>query len=280
MKTTHLNLFVPEWQGYGVDQSPGIGARVLKQQLFADTEFFEPTIDQNEQLVVENSIVGYSAVLANLMSIRRALDDTEPESTFVLGGTCAIEVLPVTYLNKLYNGDLAVIWFDAHADLNTPDSSPSGHFHGMPLRTIVGEGEPQICQLAYSRLDASQVFLLGARDLDPAEEQFVSQSSVEKLDVDVTAEQLCKSIKQRGFSNAYVHFDLDVLNPAEFSEMIFQVAEGMSLDHSLHLVESIGRELNVVGSSLLEFVSSGSIQHTGYLNQLSAALRTSFAQAR
>ena len=59
----------------------------------------------------------------------------------MIGGTCGAEIAPVAYLNNHYESDLAILWFDAHGDLNTPKTSLSGHFHGMVLRTLLGEGQ-------------------------------------------------------------------------------------------------------------------------------------------
>ena len=60
-----------------------------------------------------------------------------PDIVVTVGGTCGVEAAPVAYLNERYDGNLAVVWFDGHGDLNSPATSPSGHFHGMVLRTLL-----------------------------------------------------------------------------------------------------------------------------------------------
>ena len=67
---------------------------------------------------------------------------------------------------------------DAHADLNTPASSPSHHFHGMPLRVLVSGGNAKIIELLDSVLSSSQVFLVGARDFDPPEQNYIQQKNI------------------------------------------------------------------------------------------------------
>jgi arginase len=59
---------------------------------------------------------------------------------------------PISYLNKLYGGDLAVVWFDAHGDLNSPATSVSQNFHGMPLRCLLGDGEETLKSACFSLL--------------------------------------------------------------------------------------------------------------------------------
>ncbi|NUS03623.1 MAG: arginase family protein, partial [Nonomuraea sp.] len=56
------------------------------------------------------------------------------------GGDCGVELEPVAAARRRFGERLVVVWFDAHGDLNTPDSSPSGAFHGMVLRALTGEG--------------------------------------------------------------------------------------------------------------------------------------------
>lgn len=269
----HLNLFVPEWQGYGVDNSPGEGARALRESLFPQVEFLEIPIQDHEELESMHGIIGYSSVLQTMRRLHDAVSSNHPSSLFTLGGTCGIEVVPVTWLNKYCSGDLAVVWLDAHGDLNTPESSPSGHFHGMPVRTILGEGHSDLCELAFSVLEPRQVFQVGVRDLDPPEAEFVESAGIKLYPVDLNVDNLLDDISSRGFRNVYIHFDLDVLEPAEFTDMIFHVRAGMSLPKALQVVTELRERLTVVGSSLLEFVSRGG-QHLKFLQDLSQKLAT------
>ena len=135
----------------------------------------------------------------------------------MIGGTCGVEVAPVSYLNENYQGDLAVVWLDAHGDLNTPSTSPSGHFHGMALRTLLGEGPKGYIEGLSRFLNTDQVFLAGSRNLNPAEMTYIS-----KVGISITTprefgdpSELVQKIKYRGFKHLYLHLDLDVLNVAD-----------------------------------------------------------------
>lgn len=249
----HLNLFLPEWQGYGVDNSPQKGAVALRESLFSQIVFQEIEIASDEVLQRQNEIVGYDSVLKTMREIRHAIQQAQATSIFTLGGTCGVEVVPVTWLNEIYQGDLGVVWLDAHGDLNTPESSPSGHFHGMPVRTILGEGDASLCDLAFSVLKPEQIFQVGVRDLDEAESVFIESSGIRVYDVEVDPAVLLKDISS-SYSNVYIHFDLDVLDPEEFAEMIFHVSSGMSWSKALAVVKELTQQLNLVGGSLLEFV--------------------------
>jgi arginase family enzyme len=90
-----------------------------------------------------------------------------PQRPLVLGGCCCAHVGAVRELARRH-GSLGVVWIDAHGDLNTPESSPSGNTWGMPLRMLVDAGD----------VDAADVVLLGARNLDPPEEAFIAEAGI------------------------------------------------------------------------------------------------------
>ncbi len=90
-----------------------------------------------------------------------------PDRPLVLGGCCCAHLGAI---ERLASGDetLAVVWIDAHGDLNTPASSPSGDAWGMPLRTLVDDGS----------IEAANVALVGARNLDPPEVEFIARAGI------------------------------------------------------------------------------------------------------
>lgn len=73
---------------------------------------------------------------------RAALSRAKGRLVVTVGGDCGVELEPVAAAVRRHGDRLAVVWFDAHGDLNTPRSSPSGAFHGMVLRTLLGDGPP------------------------------------------------------------------------------------------------------------------------------------------
>jgi arginase len=121
----------------------------------------------------------------------------------------------VAALDSIDREGLAVVWCDAHPDLHTPDTSPSGAFSGMALRAVLGEGEPK---LALSPgVPRHRIVTVGARVIDDAEEEplaNLAQLSVDDLD-DVDA--LAEAVVATGASRVWVHIDVDVLDPAELA---------------------------------------------------------------
>jgi arginase family enzyme len=123
-----------------------------------------------------------------------ALAASLPERPLVLGGCCCAHIGAIRGLAQRVER-LGVVWFDAHGDLNTRESSPSGNEWGMPLRMAIGEGS----------VSAVDVALVGARSLDPPELAFMES---EGIDDDVGR-------VLNGAFAVYVALDVDVLRPGE-----------------------------------------------------------------
>jgi arginase len=121
-----------------------------------------------------------------------------------------------------------LIWFDAHGDFNTWETSPSGFLGGMPLAMIVGRGEQRLVEGAgQTPLRELQVILTDARDLDPEEKRAVEESGVLHLpEVTMLLERPLPP------GPIYVHFDVDVINAAEAPAMNYP-AEGGPTVHEL-----------------------------------------------
>jgi arginase len=121
-------------------------------------------------------------------AIARAL----PARPLVLGGCCCAHVGAIRGLSRRHDR-LAVVWLDAHGDLNTPETSPSGNAWGMPLRMAIDEGSVR----------AGDVALVGARDLDPPEAAYVAEQGID--------DDVVRALE--GTDAAYLALDVDVLAP-------------------------------------------------------------------
>jgi arginase len=125
---------------------------------------------------------------------------------------------------KKQNETLGLIWFDAHADMNTPDSTPSGNIHGMPLATLLGYGTPELTNVAgfAPKLDPSLCAHVGARDIDPGERdlirklgmRFFTMREIDERGMKVVMDEAIK-IASGGSAGYAVTFDVDVLDPGD-----------------------------------------------------------------
>ena len=146
---------------------------------------------------------------------------TSGEVPIFLGGDHSIAMGTVAAATEA--GPTGVIWVDAHGDFNTPESSPSGNIHGMPLAALTGRGVPELVNIGRPgpTLEATDVVLIGIRDLDPLERDLLkaSQAGVYTMrEIDerglgrVAAEALGRLSH---CSRVHVSLDMDSLDPRE-----------------------------------------------------------------
>ena len=142
--------------------------------------------------------------------------------------------------------DPTLIWFDAHGDFNTWETSPSGFLGGMPLAMIVGRGELTMGDGAGQvSLQESKVILTDARDLDPEEKIAVKESAVQHLS-DVT--MLLDNPLPAGA--IYVHFDVDVINPVDAPAVSYLAEGGPSVSALERVFDYLAESGQVVAISV------------------------------
>jgi arginase len=158
-----------------------------------------------------------------------ALAAALPDRPVVLGGCCCAHTGAVEGLAARHER-LAVVWLDAHGDLNTPQSSPSGNPWGMPLRALLDGGT----------VEPGDTALVGARSLDPPEEDFIAESGI-RLGADAVGEAI------EGAETVYVAFDCDVLEPDQGLTMHMPEPGGLTLAEAAELLERVRDTAPVAG---------------------------------
>ncbi len=140
----------------------------------------------------EAAVVEEDTLHAQTLSVASDL----PQRPLILGGCCCSHIGAVKGLALRYDR-LGVIWIDAHGDLNTPETSPSGNAWGMPLRMLIDDGA----------IDPGDVALVGARNLDPPEVEFIAAAGIQD-DAEAVVDRV---------DCVYVALDCDVFDPGELS---------------------------------------------------------------
>jgi arginase family enzyme len=151
-----------------------------------------------------------------------------PERPLVLGGCCCAHIGAVEAL-AARNGRISLVWFDAHGDLNTPETSPSGNLWGMPLRMILDSGA----------VDPQDAILLGARRLDPPEREFVAS-----IGLRTEAGELEQALDRT--EGVYVALDVDALEPGGIHPFMPEPG-GLSLNEVDELLRRIRERASVLG---------------------------------
>jgi arginase len=224
--TRDLDLLVPLWQG-GDDERLRPGAEALGRLTSS------APVRRVVQVPVSGS--GLDRSVRHRLEVGAAwqaqvavLEEEDPERVLTLGGDCSVEVASVSHLAGRYGPRLFVLWIDAHADLNTPGSSPSGTAHGMPLRLLLDgdrDGAFPTFPGPSPRLPTSATCSGRSRDLDEPEADYV-----------------------------YLHLDLDVVDPVALPAVAVPTAGGVTPEVLASALTTLRRQHDVVGIGITEYV--------------------------
>lgn len=247
-------LVVPQWQGSG-------SARAL--QLQDGTEAIRGDLPASRTVSVEVPLGAGESLgsgvrrLTSLQVVRDRVSEALagiPETVITIGGDCGVDVGAVGHALTRHP-NLALVWLDAHADLNSPETSPSGAFHGMVLRTIAGDGFPSL--VPDVSVSPDRIVLAGTRSFDAAEAEWVAEHGIRMLAPgDLTPDALVAAVEATGADAVYVHLDLDVLDSAEFSSLDFPEPFGVSVSALLESLRALTARFELAGAGLCEFSPS------------------------
>jgi arginase len=246
-------VIVPQWQGSPSSRAMQLidGAQAIAGDLpRASCTTVEIPLEAGES--VETGVLRFSTLRRT-----RELVDLElaplTEPVMLIGGDCGVAVGAVGHAARRHP-DLAVVWLDAHPDLHTPDSSPSGAFSGMALRAILGDGADGLV-LEAGAVGRERLVLAGAREYELAEEQTAAALALSVIDASELSDHdaLAAAVVATGAAALYIHVDLDVLDPAAMSGVTASVPFGVSLPDLLTSISRARAALPLVGSSITGF---------------------------
>jgi arginase len=169
----------------------------------------------------------------------------------VLGGDHSVAVGTVSGVSHVFRtrGErIGVIWIDAHADMNTPESSPSGNVHGMPLACCVGRGPRELTEMFgyVPKVEGENVALIGLRDVDAPEREVVRDSGVTAFTMRHIDERGLRTIMEqaiaiasRGTAGFHLSLDMDSVDPDEAPGVGTPVRGGMTYREAHLAMETI-----------------------------------------
>jgi len=192
---------------------------------YGDVEIVHPNYVAAEQ---DNSKY-LNEMLLSCKNITKSMTKILENNDFpvILGGDHSIAIGTFSSISDFYssrNQSVGLIWFDAHADMNTPETSPSGNIHGMPLAVLLGFGDKRLTELGGMSPKLNPRFLahIGARDVDPGERelihklglrnQFFTMSDIDKKGMAYCIEKAIEIASQAEAGYA-VTFDIDIIDP-------------------------------------------------------------------
>lgn len=254
-----LNLINPQWQGGG-DIATLSGTREIEELYIKDAPVrCVPLSESKDGLAIEHDIVGYRVIEQQTGAALSILRESGADCVFTVGGSCDADVASILYLSEIYNGDLAVLWLDAHGDINAPSESSSHLFYGMPVRMLLGDCGGAFADLKYKPLAPRQFINIGGRDLDEAESVFMRRQQIPIIPTLATnlPAAVMEAIALTGKGHLYVHLDLDVLDPADFPYTAVPVEAGLPLKQLQPLLTILRQKTGLVGFGIFEYIPSG-----------------------
>ncbi len=203
-----------------------------------------------ESQQVENHKLKYLPEIVRVTTIlARKVEETMERSEFplVLGGDHSIAIGTISGLSnyaRRHNLRFGVIWIDAHADMNTVETSPSGNIHGMPLAAVLGEGVKELTTIGgdFRKVDPRNAALIGIRDIDIAEKEIVRRTGIKHYtmaDIDKYGAhriigRVLKEFNER-VDLLHVSFDIDSVDPSVASGVGTPAPGGLSY-REMHLI--------------------------------------------
>ena len=229
------------------------GAAAIQGDLpFSATRLVDVPVVAGDAL--DTGVHRFSAIAQVRERHTKILKDTT-DWALSIGGDCGITLAAVEHAARTHPNDLAVVWFDAHPDLHTPESSPSGGFCGMVLRAISGEGPTELDLQASSTVPLENVVLAGIRDVDDAEDVLLHERSLVSVSCSELADPaaLVAAIAATGATHVFVHIDLDVLDPSALDGLSDLIPFGLSVADLGGAITALRAEFTLAGATITGF---------------------------
>ena len=231
---------------------------------YGDVEIIKPEkpAKENENPKYLKEILASSQNMAT--DVKKVLENGD--FPVILGGDHSIGLGTFSGVSSFFHAqekEVGLIWFDAHADMNTPDTSPSGNIHGMPLATILGIGEESLVNLEgfAPKINPKHLAHVGGRDLDLGEKKLIRElgirdqvftmSDIDRLGI---AECVRRSIEiaSRAEAGYAVTFDVDVIDPRFAPGSGTLVRGGMSYRESHLALEMVAESEKMRSFEIVE----------------------------
>lgn len=254
-----LVLSYPQWQGSGRSENLRRGALAAAEVCRRYGPLVRvPDAGEGD---ASGGINRWTAILEQFHAARGILDQKRPRRLLTAGGDCACDIAVIDYLHRQYP-DLTVVWVDAHLDANTVDTTPSGNFHGMPVAAIMGSAPDGLKPLLSTSLPPSQFRYVSAHLGDEGDWAFQQDRGLSWLEPG-----------QPVSGPIHIHFDLDVLDPAEFPHVAYPDGK-LSTEAGLALVRTLAATGVLVGLTITEFAPAdqrGADEGSRFLGRLCEA---------
>lgn len=181
----------------------------------------------------------------------------------VIGGDHSLGIGSVCGAAKaIGKDDLCVIWIDAHTDINTQDTSPTGNIHGMTLASTLGLGNNHLSSICGSgaKIKAENIIYIASRDIDPGEAEIIKKNNISVFHMQdiirdglgVTLQNIKRRLDNLSASSIYLSIDIDVIDPNIAPGTGVPVPNGINKDMLYQFIDVIANTGKIKGAELVE----------------------------
>ena len=220
-------------------------------------------VNRREAVTVEGSNLKHLNVVADVnRKLCEEVSAAMSEGNFplVIGGDHSIAIGTISGVLQ-HKKNLGVIWFDAHGDINTPETSPSGNIHGMPVAVLLGMGDESLTSIGGkdSFLKKENIVYIGSRDLDSGERKAMKELGIKVFTMYEIDDMGIKKVMEEairiageGTDGIHVSFDLDVLDPEVAPGTGTKVPGGMGYREAHYALENKAKTEKLVSAEFIE----------------------------
>ena len=270
MENKTIRLIYPQWQGADIARwIPQLDPEEASRGYYLGSmllEFLAPKSDcETFSVPVSTDISKRTAsggvldrdVLA--LQTKAALDTLKianPDKVVTLGGECSVSVPVFTYLADKYSDDVVIVWIDAHPDITLPGDDYTG-YHAMALSAIMGNGATEIIGQLPVKISPERICLAGLRECEyPYIEKRVDDFGLAHFspaELASNSEPVIDWLRKSGASKVMIHFDMDVMDPADILAAVADDPEGgLKLKEVVRLINDVAREKELVALTVAE----------------------------
>lgn len=287
MASNTLRLIYPVWQGGDIARwipeikDPAAAARgyVLGAELLNflapkaahQKTVTVPVTTELKERTITDGVYDRDDLWQQTKAALKILEENNPDKIITLGGDCSASVVPFTYLAHKYADDVAVIWIDAHPDITLPSDVYAG-YHAMAVTALIGDGDKKIISELPAKINPDKILYIGLRDWEREEiRQRQLQYGIKHLtpeDVSKDSQKVFKWLQNVTANKVVIHFDMDVLDPAEIIPAVGISPDGMKIAEVIRVINDIAKFKELVGLTIAEPMPRTALRLKAMLAQL------------
>ena len=236
---------VPLWYGRGrrgVEEAPALLTAALQESelqscIDKTIDIYIPTLSEDDSNNMNakhlQSIVAINRNLAQVVERELAAH----QLVLTIGGDHSIGLGSVSG-SLMHDENMGVIWYDAHGDMNTESTSPTGNVHGMPVAALMGLCKTELNAVPKKHIKPRNIFWIGARDLDKGEQALAEQlqlhiystNDIHHRGMEAVLQEIRETMEKQQIKHLHLSFDVDAFDPQLFPATGVKVPDGLWME--------------------------------------------------